>query len=89
MERKEISVDFTGFVLNKSESYYNHVVYNKGDEYIMIKYEDGECYCDIYHIHIDDNEITEDEQICTFEDYYDIVNLFGSIKEGEIQTYNF
>ena len=46
-------------------------------------------YCDIYHIHIDDNEITEDEQICTFEDYYDIVNLFGSIKEGEIQTYNF
>lgn len=55
----------------------------------MIKYEDGECYCDVYHVHIEDNEIIEDEQICTFEDYYDIVNLFGSIKEGEIQTYNF
>ena len=51
MSFKNVIVDFTGFKLNKSKSTYNHIVYNKDDNYISIDYEDDESSCDIFKVY--------------------------------------
>ena len=88
MAYTEITVDFTGFVLNKKETSYNHVVYNKGDEYIVIDYVDDEEYCDIYELYMQDGKLKYGNQICSFFDYSELVNADSTLKYGEIQTYD-
>ena len=87
METK-IIVDFTGFVLDEVNSFYCHLVYRKGNEYICITTPDNieDEYYDVHSVHIEDNEIMEDEYICTFYDRYDLLNRDYSLKEGPIEV---
>lgn len=66
MAYKEITVDFTGFVKNKEKTSYNHVVYNKGNDYIVIDYVDDEIYCDIYELKEINGKLKYEKQICSF-----------------------
>lgn len=86
MSFKNVIVDFTGFKLNKSKSTYNHIVYNKDDNYISIDYEDDESSCDIFHMKIENGKLVKGNKICSFYDYNDIVNEDETLKYGKLET---
>lgn len=86
---KKITVDFTGFILDKDKSYYTHNVYRKGDEYILVLYYENEDYCEVKNIHFEDKEIVEDEDICVFDFYDDLVKYDDSLVQGPLEAFKY
>lgn len=83
---KKIIIDFTGFVLDKDKTYYKHGVYNKDGKYILVLFYESEDYCEVKNIHFEDNEIIEDNDICTFDFSDDLVNYDGSLVQGPLEA---
>lgn len=86
---KKITVDFTGFILDKDKSYYTHNVYRKENKYILVLYYENEDYCEVKNIHFEDNEIIEDNDICTFDFSDDLVKYDGSLEQGPLQAFKY
>lgn len=82
---KKITVNFTGFVLDKEKSYHNHGVYSKDGKYILVLFNEEE-YCEVKNIHFEDDEILEDGDICTFDFFGDLVNFDGTLKDGPLEV---
>ena len=83
---KKKIIDFTGFVLDKNKSFCTHNVYCKDGKYILVIYHENEDYCEVKNIHFEDNDIIEDDNICSFDFYDDLVNYDGTLVQGPLEA---